>query len=282
MNYFEFHIGDYEKGTAHLTACEDGIYGRLIRRYYDTEAPLPLDLKALQRLVRARTRDEKAAVETVLEEFFQQQEDGWHHKRCDEEIARFAEKREKAKRSAEARWSNRAEHTERNANASANAMRTHCDGNALQSPDTSNQDQEQKLSARTQIPQGDGTEAGRACLLLKQAGCARASASHPDLLAALSEGVTPEAIRDTYLEFPDARNPFAYAISTARGRHADGAKPIATGPPRRTNGQQPLGKTAQALHTLEAMKHGSDLDQERNPHGLPEAPHARLGSDTRR
>src|SRR3546814_2598331 len=46
MNYVELHIGDYEKATAHLTAIEDGIYGRLLRRYYDAEGPLVADLKA--------------------------------------------------------------------------------------------------------------------------------------------------------------------------------------------------------------------------------------------
>lgn len=131
MNYFELHIGDYEKATAHLTACEDGMYGRLMRRYYDTEMPLPDDIKSIQRFVRARSRDEKEAVETVLREFFALSSDGWHHKRCDEEIDRYNQKREKAKRSAEARWS----HSERN----AKAMRSHCDGNAHQSPVTSHQ-----------------------------------------------------------------------------------------------------------------------------------------------
>lgn len=144
MNYYEHHIGDYEKATAHLTACEDGIYGRLMRRYYDIEAPLPDDVKALQRFVRARTREERDAVQTILGEFFNLQADGWHHKRCDEEIARFVEKREKAKRSANARWSQ----SERNANASMSAhteaMRTHCEGNALQTPDTRHQKEEER------------------------------------------------------------------------------------------------------------------------------------------
>ena len=94
MNYVELHIGDFEKATAHLTACEDGIYGRLLRRYYDTEAPLGLDLSALQRLVRARTRDEKQAVQTILEEFFQKADDGWHHSRCDEVLEKFKEQQE--------------------------------------------------------------------------------------------------------------------------------------------------------------------------------------------
>jgi uncharacterized protein YdaU (DUF1376 family) len=134
MNYFELHIGDYEKATSHLTACEDGIYGRLLRRYYDTEAPLPNDVKAIQRLIRARTREEREAVETVLKEFFSLEDGKWHGKRCDEEIAQYSAKREKAKRSAEARWLN----TERN----ANAMRTHTEGNAHQTPDTRHQSPE--------------------------------------------------------------------------------------------------------------------------------------------
>lgn len=32
MNYYEHHIGDYDQATAHLTACEDGIYGLTARR----------------------------------------------------------------------------------------------------------------------------------------------------------------------------------------------------------------------------------------------------------
>jgi len=91
VNYFELHIGDYDKATSHLTACEDGIYGRLMRRYYNTESPLPVELKAIQRFARARSREEKEAVETVLEEFFVLESDGWHHKRCDEEISKYQE-----------------------------------------------------------------------------------------------------------------------------------------------------------------------------------------------
>lgn len=151
MNYYEHHIGDYDKATAHLTACEDGIYSRLLRRYYDTEAPLPADIKSLQRLVRARAKDEREAVETVLHEFFELDATGWRHTRCDAEIARYQEKRTKAKRSAEARWSKQNEdaenmrtHSERNANASTE----HDERNAHQSPDTRHQKQEQKPLVR--------------------------------------------------------------------------------------------------------------------------------------
>lgn len=91
MNYFEHHIGDYDEATSHLTACEDGIYCRLIRKYMAKEQPLPDDLPALQRLVRARTREEKNAVASILTEFFYLADGFWHQKTCDEAIEKFRE-----------------------------------------------------------------------------------------------------------------------------------------------------------------------------------------------
>jgi uncharacterized protein YdaU (DUF1376 family) len=132
MNYYEHHIGDYDKSTSHLTACEDGIYCRLLRRYYDSEAPLPSDLAVLQRLVRARTKEEKVAVKTVLAEFFTLAADGWHQIHCDRHIAKVHEKSAKAKRSADLRWHNGCERI-------ANASETHGERNALQAPSTNHQ-----------------------------------------------------------------------------------------------------------------------------------------------
>lgn len=75
------------------------------------------------------------------------------------------------------------------------------------------------------------TDAGRACLLMRQAGCIQTNPSHPDLLAALAEGVSPEALRDTAAEGIAAgkSKPFAWAITTARSRHAEGATTIPQG-----------------------------------------------------
>lgn len=89
MNYYEHHIGDYDKNTSHLTACEDGIYSRMIRRYMDKERPLDVDTKEIKRIVRARNREEKSAVDAILKEFFHFENDGWHHKTCDETIAAY-------------------------------------------------------------------------------------------------------------------------------------------------------------------------------------------------
>ncbi|AET91068.1 hypothetical protein BYI23_B004610 [Burkholderia sp. YI23] len=89
MNYYEHHIGDYDEATSHLTACEDGIYSRLIRKYMAKEQPFPDDLPALQRLVRARTREEKNAVASILTEFFYLADGFWRQKTCDEAIEKF-------------------------------------------------------------------------------------------------------------------------------------------------------------------------------------------------
>ncbi len=91
MNYYEHHIGDYAEATAHLSFIEDAAYSRLLRKYYASEKPLPAKLEEVQRLVSARTKQERETVNTVLNEFFILQEDGWHNKRCDEEINRYQE-----------------------------------------------------------------------------------------------------------------------------------------------------------------------------------------------
>ena len=148
MNHYPHHIGDYAEATAHLSFVEDAAYSRLIRKYYAIEKPLPADVKAVQRLVGARTKEERDAVQTVLSEFFTLQDDGWHQPRCDAELERYFEKSSKASASANSRW----KASGRNANAShddmrphesgnANASETHAERNANQEPRTKNQEE---------------------------------------------------------------------------------------------------------------------------------------------
>lgn len=144
MNYYEHHLGDYLRDTAHLSMIEDGAYRRLLDQYFIREAPLPADKRQCMKLARAHSAPERAAVSTLLDEFFELRDDGYHQSRADAEIARFQEKKRKAKASADARWSQ----SERNANASQNAMRTHTEGicvpHALQTPDSRLQTPEQR------------------------------------------------------------------------------------------------------------------------------------------
>lgn len=89
MNHYPHHIGDYLKGTAHLTMLEDGAYRRLIDLYYLREGPLPADKRQVYRLARATSTAEKKAIDTVLEEFFVVAPDGFFHNRCNEEIEKY-------------------------------------------------------------------------------------------------------------------------------------------------------------------------------------------------
>lgn len=95
VNFYKHHIGDYDADTAHLSWLEDAAYSRLMRLYYRREAPIPADLGQACRLVRATSKQERDAVDLVLREFFALEADGWHNKRCDEEIAAAQAKAEK-------------------------------------------------------------------------------------------------------------------------------------------------------------------------------------------
>ncbi len=94
VNFYPHHIGDYMTATSHLSWLEDCAYRRLLDTYYVREQCLPADVAQVCRLVRAVSKDERKAVETVLNEFFKLGAKGWEHGRCEREI-------EKARVSAE-------------------------------------------------------------------------------------------------------------------------------------------------------------------------------------
>lgn len=114
MFYYQHHIGDFIKDTANLDDHQLAAYLRMIWIYYTEEKPFDDSVDDIAFAVRS---DEKT-VRLLLRHFFEQVVDKWHHKRCDREIADYHSKSDKARNSANARWSN------------AKAMRTHSDRNA--------------------------------------------------------------------------------------------------------------------------------------------------------
>lgn len=143
MNWFPFHIGDHYKRTAHLSACEEGIYVRLSCLYLQ-DGPFGEDLKAIQRKARARSKEERAALGVVLEEAFTFDSEArvWRSKECDELIRTYQEKSAKAQQSAKARWSERStdanaskSHQPSDSEGNANASKSHAAGNANQEPE---------------------------------------------------------------------------------------------------------------------------------------------------
>lgn len=89
MHYYPHHIGDYQRDTAHLSVTEHGVYRLLMDHYYATEKPIPSDLNALCRIIRATTKVEKDAVATVAGQFFTANGNTLSHKRIEAEIAAY-------------------------------------------------------------------------------------------------------------------------------------------------------------------------------------------------
>jgi uncharacterized protein YdaU (DUF1376 family) len=92
MHYYKFNISDWHLATSHLSLEEEAVYFKLVNFYYDSEKPIPLETKSVIR--RLRLGNYTAMVDSVLDEFFVPQADGWHHNRCDDEIQKYHHKAE--------------------------------------------------------------------------------------------------------------------------------------------------------------------------------------------
>lgn len=134
MHYYQFNIGDYRKDTSHLSLLEHGIYRLLLDTYYLDEGPLCSDKAKLMRTHCIRSADEVQALENVLEDFFELTEDGYFHKKCDEELTKVYEKSAKARAAAEKRWDKKRNKNKGNGLQECeripDAMRTHSERNA--------------------------------------------------------------------------------------------------------------------------------------------------------
>lgn len=97
MNYYQNHIGDYRRDTAHLSLLEHGVYRQLLDWYYLNEKPIPKETQLVFRRLSARTEEERKAVELVLSDFFTLSDDGYRHARCDKEIATYKQKADTAR-----------------------------------------------------------------------------------------------------------------------------------------------------------------------------------------
>ena len=119
MHYYQHHIGDFIKATARLTDSQTMAYLRLLWMYYDTEKALKPDSKLLAFQIGATIEE----TELLLESFFWLAENGWHHTRCDQEIADYhamLDKKSNAGRaSAERRKNNSATGAEQVLNSSS-------------------------------------------------------------------------------------------------------------------------------------------------------------------
>ena len=153
MHYYQHHIGDFIKATARLTDGQAMAYLRLLWMYYDTEKPLKPDSKLLAFQIGATVEE----TELLLESFFWLADDGWHHTRCDQEIADYhamLDKKSNAGRaSAERRMNRRSTGVEQVlSECSTDVQLTN-----NHKPITNNQEKKKTSTARgTRLPQDFG------------------------------------------------------------------------------------------------------------------------------
>ena len=139
MHYYTFHPKDYMSKTNFLDLMEDLAYRRMLDYQYLHESPLPADIDEIAILISMRTHSDSIAV--VLRYFFELTDDGYINDRAEQEIAKYQEKSEKARKSAIARWKKKTPKANKDKGSSdvdANALRTDSEGNANHEPLTTN------------------------------------------------------------------------------------------------------------------------------------------------
>lgn len=126
MHYYPHHIGDFIKDTANLNDHQMVTYLRMIWAYYTDEKPLPDECDGIAFAMRS---DEKT-VHLLLRHYFDLQEDGWHHKRCDRVLQEIYGKSEKARDAANKRWEKEKKKMQPECERNADAMQTHTNEHA--------------------------------------------------------------------------------------------------------------------------------------------------------
>lgn len=112
--WMPLYVADYLADTITLTCEEHGAYLLLIIDYWRRQAPLPDDDTTLAKTVRLPMKRWRV-VRATIATFFRVDEDGWHHKRIDNEIAEAAARQQRQQqRTSAATQARRNRNDERN------------------------------------------------------------------------------------------------------------------------------------------------------------------------
>jgi uncharacterized protein YdaU (DUF1376 family) len=93
VNFIRLYIGDYLRDTGTLTVTEHGAYFLMLLHHYATETPLPRG-RDLARLLRAETKCEREAIETVAGKFWAETAGGLSNGRAGKEMQRAEHQRD--------------------------------------------------------------------------------------------------------------------------------------------------------------------------------------------
>jgi uncharacterized protein YdaU (DUF1376 family) len=231
VNYYERHLGDYTKDTAHLSMVEHGAYTLLLDRYYSTEQGIPAD--QAHRVARARSRDEKAAVDAVLAEFFTLKDGIWVNGRAEEEIQRATARINAAQ--ANGKNGGRPKKMKTGTQAKPGGFPPGSENvtqqKALHTPDTIHQTIKEARTERgardvdVDFDVGDAkpTPGGIICRALKAEGITSVNPGHPTLLALLDAGATEAEFLGLVGKARDKRDPFAYLLGALASQREEAA-----------------------------------------------------------
>ena len=148
MNYYERHLGDYARDAGHLSMLEHGAYCLLLDRYYITEQGIPSD--QAHRLCRAKSKEERSAVDAVLAEFFTLAEGAWINGRAAREVIKAQTKIKAARENGKS--GGRPKQTPQEPTGLVPGSESVTQEKALQTPDTRHQEKQQTKTARKRAP----------------------------------------------------------------------------------------------------------------------------------
>lgn len=218
MNYYEHHLGDYAKQTSHLTMLEHGAYRLLLDRYYSTEEPIPKD--QAHRLARARSKDEKIAVDTVLNEFFKFKDGFYWNGRADEELTKARNRINAAQENGRrgGRPKKNPDETYKKPSGLFMGFENDTQIKAHQTPDTKYHLPDSSNNTHS-IPSEVVGEisASSVCLLLREMGFNDTNSMHPDLLVALRCGAVKNDFVFAATEAKNRNKGFAYLLRIVVG-----------------------------------------------------------------
>lgn len=95
MHYYQFNIKDYSFATIRMTLMEDLAFRRMLDLFYESEKPLPFELKRIAKLI--GMADQQEEIRDILNEFWQETEKGWVNSRAEVEIAKYQAKADSAR-----------------------------------------------------------------------------------------------------------------------------------------------------------------------------------------
>jgi uncharacterized protein YdaU (DUF1376 family) len=238
LNYYKRHIGDYMKDASHLSLLEHGVFMRLLDVYYTREAPIPADQAA--RLVGARSKEEREALQVVCGEFFKLVDGCYVQTRCDKEIAAMQAKQETNRVIGQ-----RGGRPKKKPTDNPDGFQTETQTVSRNNPDVTQATSHKPIAinqgAFVEHQQGGpvgpahagfesedrdagaGSVAQQVADAMRAAGLPDVSATNPKLRTLLAAGLTPAELLDAAQVAVAKGNGFAWAMARAEGQRRDAA-----------------------------------------------------------